>query len=168
MRLKDVVPANRKILFVCIGTDRSTGDSLGPIVGSRLQALGYDTLGTVHEPVHAMNLEATLEFIKHHYPDHFVVGIDAALGRLKSVGKVRAHAMPVKPGAGVDKDLPAVGDASITGVVNVSGFMEMFVLQNTRLSVVLDLADEITEQCMEAVRQEPRIVDKIKRFPLWA
>src|SRR6476620_7792492 len=27
---------NRPILFICIGTDRSTGDSLGPLIGSLL------------------------------------------------------------------------------------------------------------------------------------
>src|SRR5438445_11299584 len=27
---------NRPIVFVCIGTDRSTGDSLGPLIGSLL------------------------------------------------------------------------------------------------------------------------------------
>ena len=50
---------------------------------------------------------------------------------------------PVKPGAGVNKDLPSVGDAHITGIVNVSGFMEFMVLQNTRLSLVLKMAKTI-------------------------
>lgn len=28
----------RRIVFLCIGTDRSTGDSLGPLIGSKLAA----------------------------------------------------------------------------------------------------------------------------------
>ena len=28
----------RQVVFLCIGTDRSTGDSLGPLIGSRLEA----------------------------------------------------------------------------------------------------------------------------------
>jgi putative sporulation protein YyaC len=168
IRLKHLVPSHRPVLFICVGTDRSTGDSLGPIVGSRLKALGYDVLGTIHEPVHAMNIPAVLEVVKHHFPNHFVVGIDAALGRLPRVGKVGVSSNPLRPGAGVNKQLPKVGDVSIHGVVNVSGFMEYYVLQNTRLSVVLDLADEIVAQCIEAVNTEPRIVDKIVQYPLWA
>jgi putative sporulation protein YyaC len=50
---------------------------------------------------------------------------------------------PVRPGAGVNKDLPPVGTHHITGIVNVGGFMEYFVLQNTRLSLVMDLTDAI-------------------------
>ncbi|MGH2168427.1 DUF1256 domain-containing protein, partial [Enterococcus faecalis] len=41
---------------------------------------------------------------------------------------------------GVKKDLPPVGDIHITGIVNISGFMEFTVLQNTRLNLVLKMA----------------------------
>ncbi|MNT94758.1 hypothetical protein D3C72_2365110 [compost metagenome] len=51
----------------------------------------------------------------------------------------------MKPGAGVGKDLPPVGDYNIVGIVNVSGFMEYFVLQNTRLSLVYQLKNEIVD-----------------------
>jgi len=39
-RLRDVfdsVPIGRPIIMICIGTDRSTGDSLGPLVGTLLK-----------------------------------------------------------------------------------------------------------------------------------
>ena len=50
---------------VCVGTDRSTGDALGPLVGSALKSRQAEGLipptvtihGTIHEPVHALNLE---------------------------------------------------------------------------------------------------------------
>ncbi|MBX5465785.1 MAG: DUF1256 domain-containing protein, partial [Clostridia bacterium] len=34
--LRPFVEAGRPLLFLCIGSDRSTGDALGPLVGSRL------------------------------------------------------------------------------------------------------------------------------------
>ena len=46
------------------------------------------------------------------------------------------QARTAKPGAGVNKDLPPVGDLYITGVVNVGGFMDYLVLQNTRLYLI--------------------------------
>ncbi|MNY42755.1 hypothetical protein D3C86_1776740 [compost metagenome] len=49
----------------------------------------------------------------------------------------------MRPGAGVNKQLPPVGDIHMTGIVNVGGFMEYFVLQNTRLSLVMQLGDKI-------------------------
>jgi putative sporulation protein YyaC len=138
----------RPIVFVCIGTDRSTGDSLGPLVGSRLHKYSYTDIclyGTLDQPVHAMNLSDTMTQLYTDYTDPFVVGIDACLGQTTSVGSVKIAGGPVKPGAGVNKDLPPVGHMHITGIVNVSGFMEYFVLQNTRLSLVMNMAELIAK-----------------------
>ncbi|CAN7357746.1 spore protease YyaC [Paenibacillus sp. LjRoot56] len=128
------------IHFACIGTDRSTGDSLGPLVGTRLQALGYPVTGTLDEPLHAMNMEKRLAEIPEGV---YIVAVDAALGQVSSVGTIKHMKGPIKPGAGVNKDLKPVGDYHYMGIVNVGGFMEYFVLQNTRLSLVMKMADEI-------------------------
>lgn len=136
---------DQQLVIVCIGTDRSTGDSLGPLVGSRLQALlpdaGCPIYGTLDEPVHAVNLNDTLISIRQLYAKPFIIAIDACLGQLGSVGMISVGPGPLKPGAGVNKNLPEVGDIHITGIVNVGGFMEYFVLQNTRLSVVMKMAE---------------------------
>ncbi|MBA9028070.1 MULTISPECIES: spore protease YyaC [Bacillaceae] len=146
--LISLLPANgQTIVIVCIGTDRSTGDSLGPLVGTLLlektSPSPFFVYGTLEEPIHAMNLTEQLAIIKTKHDNPFIIGIDACLGRSKSIGIVQVGEGPVKPGAGVNKDLPAVGDAHITGIVNVSGFMEFMVLQNTRLSLVLKMAKTI-------------------------
>lgn len=131
------------VVFLCIGTDRSTGDALGPLIGTRLKELGFThayIYGTLDEPVHATNLTTFIELIGSSHPQALVVAIDACLGRLDSVGHVTIAQGPIKPGAGVNKSLPEVGDIAITGIVNVGGFMEHFVLQNTRLSLVRNMA----------------------------
>ncbi|CAG9622889.1 spore protease YyaC [Sutcliffiella rhizosphaerae] len=136
----------RPVVIVCIGTDRSTGDSLGPLVGTKLQDKTLHHVhvyGTLDEPIHAVNLEEKLAFINQKHLNPFIIAIDACLGRLKSVGQITIGEGPVMPGAGVKKDLPPVGDIHITGIVNVSGFMEFFVLQNTRLSLVMKIAKVI-------------------------
>lgn len=145
--------AERPIVFVCIGTDRSTGDSLGPLVGSFLEEKDISSFyvyGTLDEPIHAVNLTERLKeiTIKHHNP--YIIGIDACLGRMKNVGIIQVGDGPVKPGAGVNKELPAVGDIHITGIVNVSGFMEFFVLQNTRLNLVMKMAKTIANGIYQA------------------
>jgi putative sporulation protein YyaC len=134
------------IIFLCIGSDRSTGDSLGPIIGSKLNKLlphEVSVFGTLQHPVHAMNLEETLQYIDLNFKRPFIIAIDACLGDLKSVGVINFAEGPLKPGAGVQKKLPEVGNHHITGIVNVGGFMEYFVLQNTRLSLVMSMADNI-------------------------
>ena len=82
-----------EIVILCIGTDRSTGDSLGPLVGHKLtpHLLKYDKihlLGTLDEPIHAKNLIDTIEKIKLSYPNPFVLAIDASLGHLDSIGQI--------------------------------------------------------------------------------
>jgi putative sporulation protein YyaC len=139
---------HKEIILVCIGTDRSTGDALGPLVGSILSKKKLKTitvLGTIDNPVHAENLKSTLDNISKDFRNPYVIAVDACLGRLKSVGSVFVADKPLKPGAAVQKDLPEVGECSITGVVNVAGYMEFFVLSNTRLSLVMRMAEEIAE-----------------------
>ena len=55
-----------ELIFLCIGSDRATGDSLGPLIGHKLtqsRQFRYSVYGTLDQPVHAKNLEATLEKI---------------------------------------------------------------------------------------------------------
>lgn len=146
----------KEIALVCIGTDRSTGDSLGPLVGTLLEknaTQGIQIYGTLDRPVHAMNLKDTLDHIQLSSPDALVIGIDACLGQLKNVGFLQVGLGPVRPGAGVNKQLPEVGQIHITGTVNVSGFMEYLVLQNTRLSIVMKMAEAIATSITRALRR---------------
>ncbi|MGE5559936.1 MAG: spore protease YyaC [Chloroflexota bacterium] len=138
----------RQPVIVCIGTDRSTGDALGPLVGSQLERdLGgiAPVYGTLDEPVHASNLEECLARIRRRSEPTALIAVDACLGNLESVGTVTVGRGALRPGAGVNKNLPPVGDLYLTGVVNVGGFMEYFVLQNTRLSLVVRMARVIAE-----------------------
>ncbi|MCL6592447.1 MAG: spore protease YyaC [Alicyclobacillus sp.] len=137
--------AGRELVIVCVGTDRSTGDSFGPIVGSKLREVTDATVyGTLDEPVHAVNLAATLSEIRQRHGEQpFILAVDACLGKFDHVGQIILEQGPLRPGAGVKKALPAFGDFTLTGVVNVCGFMEYFVLQNTRLGVVMRMTDTV-------------------------
>ncbi|MGE5590265.1 MAG: spore protease YyaC [Bacillota bacterium] len=142
------------VVVLCIGTDRSTGDSLGPLVGTFLAerpGLAAQVFGTLDSPVHAANLQEVMDWLKVKYERPLVVAVDACLGRLDSVGTVTVGEGPLRPGAGVNKSLPSVGDVHVTGVVNVGGFMEYFVLQNTRLNLVMKMSRVISTGVAEAV-----------------
>lgn len=141
------IAVNRDIVFLCIGTDRSTGDSLGPMVGYKLTKFHKNNLivfGTLQEPVHAKNLCNTMDIIKTKYENPFIIAIDACLGSTKTVGNIVIQNTPLSPGSAMNKSLPTVGDLSITGIVNVSGPFDFMVLQSTRLYSVLKLADIIS------------------------
>ncbi|MBB3110907.1 putative sporulation protein YyaC [Paenibacillus phyllosphaerae] len=153
------VPDHARIVVVCVGTDRSTGDALGPLVGtslSKYRSRYFDLYGTLEDPVHAMNLDDTLQRISRQVRNPYIIGIDACLGQVSSVGSIQVGTGPVRPGAGVNKELPPVGDIHVTGIVNVGGFMEYFVLQNTRLHLVMRMSDVISHSLFSAIMKTVR------------
>ena len=55
---RNFLDGEKTVVFLCIGTDRATGDALGPLVGSYLLKNGLENVyGTVDEPVHAEKFE---------------------------------------------------------------------------------------------------------------
>ncbi len=148
--LSDIVEKNilphQKIIILCIGSDRSTGDSLGPLIGHQFKnyiSPGLYLFGDLNQPVHAANLNYCLKTISKTFDNPFIIAIDASLGKEDHVGFMTLATGPLKPGLGVKKRLPEVGDVHITGIVNSSRNMEFSTLQTTRLSIIFQIADAI-------------------------
>lgn len=136
------------ILLLCIGTDRSTGDSLGPLIGHKLSERGLRNLcviGTLQRPVHAMNLEQAVQMVRMHYSNYLVVAIDASVGSADHVGYITLGRGSLKPGLGVCKELQAVGDIFLTGIVGGYAGYDPLMLQSVRLSIVMRMADCICD-----------------------
>lgn len=144
------------VIFLCIGTDRSTGDSLGPLIGHKLKERqdpgrnvrkrgGPLVYGTLERPVHAMNLEQYRNFVMDQFPRRVVVAVDASVGNLEHVGYVTLGKGSLKPGLGVSKDLCEVGDIFITGIVGSCTSFDPVMLQSVRLSIVMRMADCICD-----------------------
>lgn len=143
---------------LCIGSDRFIGDALGPLVGTLLlerRPTAYSVRGDLSSTVHAGNLHQVIEEFRKDQADPFVLAVDASLGRSDSVGTICVAPGSLQPGAGVNKSLPAVGHMQITGVVNVGGFMEYFVLQNTRLGFVMRMARLLAAGIDQALGRSP-------------
>ncbi len=136
----------QEVVILCIGSDRATGDCLGPIIGHRLsrQKKDFSIYGTLEKPVHAKNLGIAVEFIKTYHKNALIIAVDASLGVSEHIGYITLGEGALSPGVGVDKQLPSVGDIFITGIVNLSGFGGQMLLQTTRLNTVMQLADFIS------------------------
>lgn len=131
------------LIFFCIGTDRSTGDTLGPLTGSRLtesKIFPYTVIGTLESPLHALNLQDIIDKTLASNPEAYIVAIDACLGKGSSIGQLLFQEGPIEPGKAVGKNLPPVGNVSIKGIVNIAGFMEHAVLQSTRLHLPFEMS----------------------------
>lgn len=144
------------LVFLCVGSDRATGDCLGPILGYKLSRLPLPNCvvyGTLEHPVHAKNLGDVITEIHSHIIRPYIIAIDASLGKMNHIGYYTLSTEPLKPGAGVNKTLPEVGDITITGIVNLSGFLDQMLLQTTRLNIVMQLADRICDGIYYGVRR---------------
>lgn len=146
-------PSWQEIVLLCIGSDRITGDCLGPYVGHQLADYSREGLtiyGTIHHPIHALNLAHAVRVIQKRHPHALLIAVDASLGSKKHLGYISIGNGALYPGSGVQKELPAVGDIFITGIVNTAGFFEQMTLQTTRLSQVITLGDSIAQGILTA------------------
>lgn len=153
--LKEHSPERQRVV-ICIGSDRSTGDSLGPLVGTYLKQMPLSRTavwGTLADPVHALNLEKYRSKLEKCLNPPLVIAVDASLGRPGSVGLIEVGRGPLVPGAGVNKKLPPVGQIYLSGIVNLGGFMEQMVLQSTRLYHVLEISMVIACGLQQALNQ---------------
>ncbi len=144
--------AHRIPVVLCIGTDRIIGDSLGPLVGSKLAGTGIlpYVYGTLDAPVHALNLQETLDTIRKRHPSGIVIAVDASLGTKSDIGTISVRDGGLHPGAGVSKHLNRTGDISVTGIINMEDGCPWLSLQTARLSTVMRTAERIADCILEA------------------
>lgn len=137
-------------VIMCIGSDRVTGDCLGPIVGQMLTERGADAFvyGTLSHPVTALNLKDSWRRIKRVHPDKKVLAIDSSVGKESDIGKIRVAFGSIAPGSADGKKLPKVGDVSITATVTD---LNKTPLSAVRLGVVYSLARDITERILRCI-----------------
>ena len=150
------------VLFLCIGTDRSTGDSLGPLIGYKLNESGIKNarvIGTLDHPIHALNLEYSVKRAEKLYSNSIIVAVDASVGNPEHIGYVTMGRGSLRPGLGVKKNLDAVGDMFITGIVSATKDGDPFLLQSVRLSVVMRLADCISKSILLSMNVMEKTVD---------
>ncbi|MEH7009495.1 spore protease YyaC [Neobacillus niacini] len=147
--LKEVLrQTSKEIIFLCVGSDRSTGDSLGPMVGTMLKEknIPYPVYGTLEEPVHALNIKKVLKDIHKTYGEPFIFGIDACLGDEGKIGSIFIKEGAFIPGNAVNNVLPSVGNYHIKAIVNyLDPISPVQSLNSTRLYTVKILAEIITE-----------------------
>ncbi len=111
--------AKENVVVVCIGSEKIAGDSLAPLVGDELReryAVKNFVYGTTDESINGRNYDEWLEFILKVHKGAKILAVDAGLGAVASVGRIRltTGVVPKKAVTGGGK---AVGDAGIVGIV---------------------------------------------------
>ncbi|MGN0818901.1 MAG: spore protease YyaC [Christensenellaceae bacterium] len=142
-------------VILCIGSDTTISDSLGPIVGSKLQekALPCFIYGTLSKPITAKEIESVRRFVASAHPYSPVLVIDAAVTESSEKGYIKFLSDGIKPGLGINKDLPKLGDCSIIAIVCEKKTFLKNISTATRLGEVYRLADTISEGVLEYFSQ---------------
>jgi putative sporulation protein YyaC len=138
-------PDYTEIVIVCVGTNRYSGDSLGPLVGSRLfeRFEGHRLVhiyGTLDKPIHALNIHKTIDHIatKHRRP--YIIAVDACLGQFYKIGTLQLVEEPLEPGMSLNKQLPPIGHIHLKGIINNHGPLNHKVLEHTSLTFIYDMS----------------------------
>lgn len=146
---------SKKVLVMCIGTDKCIGDCLAPLVGSMLikKNFAHPVIGTLDNPVHAINIEGIIKKTLTEYSDYLIIAIDACIGFQEYIGDIQIKSSPIFPGKGVGKTLPHVGDISIVGVVDTFDNSDLFSIRNIRLSFIMNMAEQIANALLLAASE---------------
>lgn len=150
MALKRILSDTSKTpVILCIGSDLSVGDSLGPVCGTmlkrKLSGLNLFVYGTLSKPVTAHEVKYMNEFLRSTHPDSPIIAVDAAVGVAGDIGLIKISKRGIKPGSGADKKLSRVGDVSIMGIVAEKTMFNYSLFSATRLNIVYKMAEIISE-----------------------
>lgn len=141
-------------VFVCIGTEKVFSDSLGPKVGSLVNAKMEKPLfvyGLCDQNITAENLVYCHDFIRQMHPDSQIVVVDAAVGTTDQIGKIQISDGGIVPGAATNKNLPNIGDVSIVGIVADKGMSDFYTLNTSKERLVNKVAQFIANSIVLAV-----------------
>lgn len=150
MALKKVLPTPALTpVIVCIGSDLSVGDSLGPVTGTRLKellrGLNVFVYGTLSKPVTAHEVKYISRFLRETHPGCPVIAVDAAVGVAGDIGLIKIANHGLKPGSGANKKLNKIGDVSVLGIVAEKSLFNYSLFSSTRLNVVYKMAGIIAD-----------------------
>lgn len=128
-----------EIVVVNIGTDKCTGDSFAPFLGSCMEENKYNIpfYGTLENPIHAKNLKRELSKIKENHKSAFIIAVDSSVtSNENKVEMILIKNKPLQPGKGLNKELPNVGDLTLTYTVCTNSDFTFLSLQNARLGLI--------------------------------
>jgi putative sporulation protein YyaC len=143
-----------KPVIICIGSDLVVGDSLGPIVGTKLvEKLGGNAYvyGTLQSPITAKEIDVIKNTVNKIHPFSKILVIDAAVGLNEEIGYVKISNTGIKPGLGANKNLPVIGDVSIIGIVSDKTGSGLNL--TTRFSLIYAIVNDVVNGIVKTFKQ---------------
>ena len=158
--VNELLLRKEKPVFLCVGTEKVIGDSVGALVGEILKKKykinGY-IYGDFDDNVTAKNLNNTILKIKNAHPYSPIVLVDGILGESHEVGQVKFYPQGAIP-SGQFNDGVLVGDYSILAVVDTKGIDGLTLLSSVKLGTIITMAEFIAESISRAYKFSQNLI----------
>lgn len=161
--LRNVVTSNRKnkkIVFLCIGTNMIIGDAFGPVVGSILKKCfnkndEIEILGNLEDVITYSNIKE--KFKPNTYKNDLIIVIDSALSSKSNIGKIFIQNRGLRYAESLKKNNNMIGDISIKAVVgensnnNIINFNN---LQNVSLDKIHNMCNIVSNGIIDVMNKK--------------
>ena len=143
----------RNLVFLCIGTPKIVGDSLGPRVGDLLRSSGVGAYvyGTMARPITSLNIEQYARMVRRYHAGDVVVVIDATLGKSKDIGRIKLSEQGIKPGGAFHPERTRVGDIGLMAIVGEADSDRLLELRTRDERFVERMAQRTADIAMRAI-----------------
>jgi putative sporulation protein YyaC len=155
-RAVEIMPEKRENnplpVVMCIGSDRVSGDLLGPAVGKKLVEeynLRAYVYGVTGRNINGANIDFYDGFIREAHKGSKVVAVDACLGSRREIGKIKVGSRGVGAGHAVRKSGKRYGDVGVVGIVAENAEDNVMQLISVEVSLVEELSERIAEYLAE-------------------
>lgn len=135
------------IVFVCIGTPRIVGDSVGPRVGTKLVEAGINAYvyGTLDRPITALNLHRYRKMLAQYHRRDVIVAIDATMGNISDIGTIKLADGGLRPAGAFRSRSAKLGDVGVMAIVGEREGDMLLQLKVTDENFVDMIAQEVFE-----------------------
>lgn len=133
-------------VIICVGTDKAVGDSLGPLVGSKLTDVLHGkayVYGTMATPVTAKESETVYKTVRFLHPLSKILVVDAGVGADSEIGLIKVLDGGIKPGLALNKNLSALGDVSVVGILSPRENACEYLIYKTDITAVYKMSSVI-------------------------
>ena len=118
--MKELEKGFSHLIFLCVGTDLILGDSIGPIIGTKLKKLENEYIkifGTLSKTLNFNNARNEINNIYLNYQNPYIITIDAALSNFNEVGDIVLDKGFIKIGKALEKSICFYSNTNIKCVV---------------------------------------------------
>ena len=143
-------------IFLCIGSSKCIGDSLGPKVGEILSKKinNIYVFGNMEQNVSYSNINIVLEEIYHKINNPYLIIIDSALSDKQYVGNIIINRNSMIIGSALNKQDYELGNISIKGIVGErqnSSINNFNILNGVSKDLIEKLAYNISNQILQSL-----------------